>query len=91
MLLWFQEDGSEISIDSIKRSFNKDEITCLTAFDQLEVLKVSKINVLKFNKPFYCVVDHDSEVGCKGILYYGATILPLLKVENDDLHIIETA
>lgn len=89
-LLWFQEDGNELVIDSVTRSFGKNQITCLTTFHQLEIESISKVKVLKFNKPFYCVVDHDSQVGCKGILYYGASSLPIFTVQDQDLYVLET-
>ena len=45
--------------------------------------------MLRFNKPFYCILDHDSEVGCKGILYYGASNLPIIRIPKDDFEILE--
>ncbi len=89
-LLWFQDDRSELIIDKERYSFNKNQITCLTGFHQFEVINASAIKTLKFNKDFYCVLDHDSEVGCKGILYYGANSLPILTVKDQDATILKT-
>ncbi len=33
-----------------------------------------------FNKEFYCVFDHDSEVSCNGILFYGTQDLPIITI-----------
>lgn len=89
-LLWFAADGNEFVVDSVTYHPKKNEIICLTEFHQVEIVKLSQARLLKFNRPFYCVLDHDSEVGCKGILYYGADQLPIVKPDTPDLEILET-
>lgn len=89
-LLWFTSDKNQIKIDSIKHTFNANEIICITEFHKLEIDKINELKLLKFNKPFYCILDHDSEVGCKGILYYGAANLPIIQIPKNDIEILET-
>jgi len=91
ILLWFEGDNNQLNIDGVTRIFNTNNITFLTSFHNVEVIKISTVKVLKFNKPFFCVVNHDSEVGCKGILYYGATSLPVIKVSDSELEILSAA
>ncbi len=33
--------------------------------------KPEAVTALQFNRDFYCVVNHDKEVGCAGLLFYG--------------------
>lgn len=89
-LLWFDSDDNRIIIDSILYHFNQNDIIFLTEFHQVEIVKVHQVKLLKFNRPFYCVLDHDSEIGCKGVLYYGAANLPIARPNNEDLDILET-
>jgi len=89
-LLWFTTDNNQLKIDSANYVLNKNEITCITEFHKLELDKINGLKLLKFNKPFYCILDHDSEVGCKGILYYGASNLPIIKIPKTDIEIFET-
>jgi len=88
-LLWFNSDNNKIKIDSIQHTFNVNEIVCITEFHELEIESINGLKLLKFNKPFYCVLDHDSEVGCKGILYYGAYNLPIIQIPKEDIDILE--
>lgn len=90
-LLWFTSDDNELLIDGEKLTFNTNEIITLTQFHQLKYHKINTVNLLRFNRQFYCVLDHDSEVGCKGILYYGAAKTPILKAEGMHLDVLETA
>lgn len=90
-LLWFTSDGNELIIDGEKHLLNTNQIITLTQFHQLKYQKVNTVNLLRFNRPFYCVLDHDSEVGCKGILYYGAAKTPILAVDGIHLDVLQTA
>ncbi len=84
-LLWFQSDNNQIEIDHIPYTFHTNAIICLTEFHTIRVLKFSKAFFLKWNKHFYCVVNHDSEVGCRGILFYGANTFPIIHPSTQDL------
>lgn len=88
-LLWFTTEGNTLTIDTKAEVFNTNDIICLTEFYNIDVTKVNGLKLLRFNKPFYCIVNHDSEVGCKGLLYYGSPNLPILKPSNDDLEVLE--
>lgn len=33
-----------------------------------------------FNREFYCISDHDSEVSCNGILFFGTQDLPIISI-----------
>jgi AraC family transcriptional activator of pobA len=89
-LLWFTTDNNQIKIDSIEHTFNLNEIICITEFHKMEMYNIKGLKLLKFNKPFYCILDHDSEVGCKGVLYYGAYSLPIIQIPKNDIEILET-
>jgi AraC-like DNA-binding protein len=41
--------------------------------------------MLRFNQPFYCIVNHDNEVGSKGLLFFGATTIPIVTIDESDL------
>lgn len=84
MLLWFQSDNNTLIIDDEPRTFNKNEVVCLTEFHQVELGHLTDVKMIKWNKFFYCVINHDSEVGCKGILFYGAVELPVIRLSEED-------
>ncbi|MDY7396402.1 helix-turn-helix domain-containing protein [Aureibaculum sp. 2210JD6-5] len=89
-LLWFTSDNNQLIIDAIHYTFNKNDIISLTEFHKIEVIKINALQLIRWNRSFYCIVDHDSEVGCKGILYYGASNLPIIKPNNEDIDILQT-
>lgn len=84
-LIWFKTNTNKINIDAIDYVFNSNDIISLTEFHAIRVESLVEATLIKWNRSFYCVVDHDSEVGCKGILYYGASTVPIIKL--DEKHI----
>jgi AraC-like DNA-binding protein len=89
-LIWFLEDDNEVEIDNKTYTLKKNQIICLTAFRNFKIVKSKSFQYLKFNSPFYCILDHDSEVGCKGILFYGASNAPIISPTEADIDILET-
>ncbi len=89
-VIWFLEDNNELIIDSQTYTFKKNQLICLTGFHKVKINHLAKANVLRFNSPFYCIINHDSEVGCKGILFLGSKGLPLLSPSEDDLKSLDS-
>ncbi len=88
-LLWFTSDNNQLKIDSKNYTFHRNSIIFITEFHKIEIEKINNLQLLRFNRPFYCILDHDSEVGCKGILYYGASTLPQIKISGNEIDIFE--
>ncbi len=88
-VLWFQEDSNEIVIDGKHCFFDRNEIVFLTEFHKVTAINIGEIRFVRFNRPFYCVLDHDTEVGCKGLLFFGASQLPIINIYNEDLEKFE--
>ena len=89
-VLWFENDNNELTIDGKDYTFHANQFVFLTEFHKVRVNKIGKIRFLRFNRPFYCILDHDHEVGCKGILFFGASELPVISLPNDELEKFET-
>ncbi|MEM6964985.1 MAG: AraC family transcriptional regulator [Bacteroidota bacterium] len=89
-VLWFESGGTQLVIDGIAYTFEKNQIIFLTPFHQIKIQQVSNIRLLRFNKPFYCILDHDHEVGCKGMLFFGASELPIIRLPEEELEKFET-
>lgn len=90
MVLWFESESNVLNIDGEEYTFGQNQIVFLTEFHKVKVRQIDKIRFLRFNKPFYCVLDHDIEVGCKGILFFGASQLPIVKIPEEELERFET-
>ncbi|RRJ90780.1 helix-turn-helix domain-containing protein [Flavobacterium macacae] len=90
-LLWFLSDGNRITIDGISHNFDANQIISLSQHHQVQYEAISSMKMLRFNAEFYCVLNHDSEVGCKGILYYTPAKIPVVRIEGNDLAVMNDA
>ncbi|WP_296698397.1 helix-turn-helix domain-containing protein [Algoriphagus sp.] len=88
-LIWILEK-SELKIDGKLYSFHEDEVICLTEFHQVEIINIRKARLVRFNRPFFCILDHDSEIGCKGILFFGSSQLPIITLSDPEKEKLET-
>lgn len=43
-----------------------------------------QLRFIRFNKEFYCVLDHDQEVSCKGLLFFNASELPVFQIPETE-------
>lgn len=89
-ILWFESNNNELIIDGVRHTFKAGQIIFLTEFHKVEVIKVGRIRFLRFNRPFYCILDHDAEVGCKGVLFFGASKLPIIAIPEAEFEKFDT-
>lgn len=90
LVLWFTQDHNYLRIDGENYCFNRNELICLTEFHQIEEVDIKEARLIKFNRSFYCIVDHDSEVSCKGLLFFGSKQLPRMDLPAEEIEIFET-
>lgn len=84
VVIWFQEADSELLIDTVPYTFKRDEVIFLTEFHMVEVKRMRGVKLLRFNRPFFCISDQDSEAGCRGVLFFGSNGVPFIRLENDE-------
>jgi AraC family transcriptional regulator, transcriptional activator of pobA len=89
IFLWFEKDENKIKIDGIEYTFNKNQIVSLTEFHNVDIATVCNAKMIRFNRSFYCIIDHDSEIGCRGVLFFGASQLPVFTIPNEELEKFE--
>ncbi len=85
-LIWVEEDDTELVIDGMVVIPAPNTMICLTEFHEIEVNKFSRGRLLRFNRDFYCILTHDDEVSCKGLLFFGASELPIIPLNDTYRH-----
>jgi AraC family transcriptional activator of pobA len=90
-VLWFtQSNQNKLIIDGDEFVFSKNEIVFLTEFHKTSLDKLENVKLLRFNRSFYCILDNDAEIGCKGVLFFGASQVPIITIPEEDLDKFET-
>lgn len=89
-ILWNTGATATFVLDNQELEIEKDCVTFLTEFHKIEKLEFTKLNVIQFNRDFYCVREHDHETGCKGLLFYSTMTIPKLIIPKDKQRQFET-
>ena len=89
-VLWFQSGINELIIDGKTYIFKKHQLVFFTEFHRVKAKNIEKILYIRFNQDFYCVQDKDIEVACRGMLFFGASELPVISIPDNQLTILKT-
>lgn len=84
-ILWGKNSGGTLTIDGYQVRLKKDQVIFCTPLNLLEVNESEGLLSLVFNREFYCIRDHDAEVSCNGVLFYGSSQPPVVTLSNLDL------
>lgn len=86
MFIW--NDGIfpvSMDVDGRNMELKPGRITCTTYLQKVQIDNdPNGLKVLVFNREFYCVHTHDSEVSCNGLLFFGSNISPVLQLDDKE-------
>lgn len=82
-IVWNTGDTAHFMIDNEDLTLQRNEVIFLTEYHRLDNFKFERMNVLQFNRPFHCIEKDDSDVGCKGLLFFGASQIPKIVIPED--------
>lgn len=80
--IWTNTEAIDISIDSVPFTLQPHSILALTPIQYLQYINGSDAIVYQFNREFYCIKDHDEEISCVGILFFGNTNIPVIHLDQ---------
>ena len=61
----------QVSIDGMVYTLPTNTVLPLVTNQHFVFERPNELIAWQFNREFYCIVDHDAEVGCVGFLFYG--------------------
>jgi AraC family transcriptional regulator, transcriptional activator of pobA len=83
-IVWNRGDTQKAIIDEIEYEFRENTILPLMVNQTFHFENPQTLVAWQFNKDFYCIVNHDEEVGCVGFLFYGCCHSILIKLSEKD-------
>lgn len=76
-------ESVHFQVDGIPVTLQPNELTTVTFFHKVIFEKLAEqLTVFSFNREFYCIYDHDSEVSCNGIIFFGPHELVNIKLDE---------
>jgi AraC family transcriptional regulator, transcriptional activator of pobA len=84
-IYWNTENETKLVIDNVTYVLKPNQMVFLTEFHKVDISNVVAINIIRFNRYFYCIDNHDSEIGCKGVLFFGASQVPIINLNEENI------
>ena len=71
-------------VDGLPIEMEPNQMITVTYLQQVSLKDVHlPLTAFLFNREFYCISDHDTEVSCNGILFFGTQDLPIITIPTD--------
>lgn len=88
-IFWNAKSSSTLIIDNVSYELKPNQILFLTELHSVDLSSIDTLNVIRFNRSFYCLDNHDSEIGCKGLLFFGASQVPMITLQEENKKAIQ--
>ncbi|MEM6265599.1 MAG: helix-turn-helix domain-containing protein [Bacteroidota bacterium] len=84
-IIWNQnEEAVQLWVDDLDITLGPQQMMTVTFLQKVRTIPNSlPLTAFVFNREFYCIVDHDQEVSCNGILFFGTQDLPIITIPED--------
>ncbi len=77
-------NGQKVTIDKIDYLMPQGSVLPLVANQTFSFEWPENLVAWQFNRDFYCIADHDAEVGCVGFLFYGIRHPFIIRLSADE-------
>ncbi|WP_373551969.1 helix-turn-helix domain-containing protein [Haliscomenobacter sp.] len=70
-LVWNRGEAQSLTIDELRFEVPANAFFALNVSHSFRLERSEDAVIWQFNREFYCIVTHDAEVSCSGLLFYG--------------------
>lgn len=70
-IAWNRGKKQIITIDEVQYHFNENAVLPIMLNQSFKFENPQDIVAWQFNREFYCIANHDAEVGCVGFIFFG--------------------
>ena len=84
-IAWNIGNKQKVYIDEVEYEFKENTILPIMLNQSFRFEKPEDIIAWQFNREFYCILNHDAEVGCIGFIFFGPS--PTMFVTLDEEHV----
>ncbi len=88
-IVWNRGPRQMVSIDEVQYVFEQNAILPIMLSQSFRFEQAENIVAWQFNREFYCVVDHDAQVGCVGFIFYGPSPTMFINLNTDDTEMLK--
>ncbi len=83
-IAWNKGKCQNVFIDEVKYEFNSNTLLPIMLNQSFRFERPEDIIAWQFNREFYCILNHDAEVGCIGFIFFGPSPTMFVSLEEED-------
>ncbi len=84
-IAWNTGKRQKIFIDEVVYDFAENAVLPIMFNQSFRFERSTDIIAWQFNREFYCIVNHDAEVGCVGFIFFGPSPTMFIQLEQHDV------
>ena len=84
-ILWAKSGPADIVIDGYQLRLEQNQMAFCTPLNIVQFEQNPGLIAIVFNREFYCIRDHDTEVSCNGFLFFGSSMPQMLGLSKNDI------
>lgn len=84
-IAWNTGNKQIVTIDEIEYEFGAGSVLPIMMSQSFRFQNPEAVVLWQFNSEFYCIANHDAEVGCVGLVFYGPSPTMFVKLEEEHL------
>ncbi len=84
-VFWNTDQKNILIIDGIEIILQPYQMVLLTEFHKIDISKIKEMKMIKFNRKFYCIHSFNEKIGCRGILFFWASNIPIISLDEINL------
>lgn|SRR5690606_15385406 len=88
-LVFNKGNAQQVAIDEVQYQLPAQSILPLVSNQRFVFQHPEQLTVWQFNREFYCIIDHDAEVGCVGFLFYGIQHPMFIRLNEEEAQELE--
>ena len=77
-------------IDGVATTLQPGEVITLTFNQHYRFHEAQDVVAWQFNREFYCIVDHDQEVSCSGLIFFGTQGIARVQLDEGERERFQT-
>ena len=83
-IAWNRNTEQQLVVDTEVLTLKQNTIVVFTSHQSFHFEHPENVVAWQFDRDFYCIIDHDREVSCAGLLFYGAKGIPMINLEDEN-------
>jgi AraC-like DNA-binding protein len=88
-IAWNRGPAQLINIDEVQYLFAENSILPIMLNQSFSFENMEKIVLWQFNREFYCIANHDAEVGCVGFIFFGPSPTMFVNLNEEDVEMMK--